>query len=245
MNVEFDSKTKSIYDDIVVDDKEAVEEISKVAAQQIYEKFRINYVVEPRYLTVEFFIIWDTLIKLITEKEKTNSEFLVNVYDRFEVGFKDRTTEDDEKMGNFVPSIKHLGTASKNEFSSDAVTASQRCVQFNSQGIVNSPDFIKHVAAKAHKRIEDEANIKLSSDETIIPLLVTTYDCIIDYCKIKLAEICADPSSDEFTYEINFASCFDVIVRQTEDPSKPKIAIKPSIYHKLMTKSDGSHSDLE
>lgn len=231
--------TAKVYKDIVVDDVETVEQISAIAAERIYDKFSLDFRLEPKYLTVFFFIVWNTMMNEIKKKQVDYSTYELEVCGRFAVGFQDRLDSDDEKQGNFVPVIKHIAVGGDEEFSDDAESIQQKFVQFNTENIVNDVTFIKNIASKARKRLNENAKIIIGTDEAIFPILVTVYDAIVATMKLKRKEL------KTWKYSINFASCFDITVMETEDPLADKVVIKPSIYDKLNMKSDKAHEDLE
>lgn len=224
-------KYKLYFDEVCVEDIEDIIAIGSVAKSEIYSRFKIKFE-DPKLLVATWSKIYDAFLLKLKELTGKYSDFTINICDRLSIGFTTTDDEDDEKMGNFMISIMHLDCAKKNnEVDDPTAKALERAVHWNTENIISQPDLLREISIDAAALLKS-INVEIAS-ECVIPIFVTTYEALAKFLKIRRHE------KDEFEYVINWASCFDIGARESQD-DLDDIFIEPSINGKLTLKDDAS-----
>lgn len=227
-----DLKYMNYYNENAYEDTDHLLTICDTAANQIYQKFKLDFRQKPELLASVFGKIFETFLKKLEELESNNySDYEINVCNRLLIGFTTNANDDDEKAGNFMIYIRHLNSNKKNEEVDDFdMKASERAVQWNTENITTQTEIIKQISIAAIKNLET-IEVQLQNSECIMPIFILVYEAIVNYLKIARRE------ADQFEFEINFFSCFFIGARESED-GIDDIYIRPNIDSKLRLKND-------
>ena len=215
----------------LIDNQDDVYNIIDAASAELERKFDIACD-EPDMLITIFGVTFNEFVKELQKRSATKDHYKVIIASRLEIGFNNAKDEEYEKNGGFMFYIKHLYQESKDdelsrEYGNGTI---ELCNEWNSVNIQSDNDFIKVVVMNTHAALK-KLDIALESHEVIIPIFITIYDTMIFYIKTQRATL------NEFEYEINFISLFDVKAVQGED-LEDSIIFTPSIENKLALKSD-------
>ena len=224
------------FEEFVTEDKEDVITICEAASKIIYDRFKLKLNAEllATIYSSTYYSILGELKEL--EKEYKDVGFHINIADRLEIGYSTTSDEDDEKQGNFQIYVRHLNSTKKNDDIADEdARTEERAVIWNATNIKEQPELLKKIAIRAKNDLEKNLEIVIGSSELILPMFISTYEALIVYLTTKRREL------DEFAYEINFCSCFEIGARETED-DLDEIYVTPSIASKLTLKDDASAS---
>lgn len=218
------------FEQNVVEDEEDVLSVCEIAAHKILERFniRIEY---PKLIAAMYIITFNVIHDKVLEQEDTKKSFRLNIANCLEIGFGTREDEEDEKVGNYAMSIHHIQNNKKKELNSDETSSIELCTQWNSENIIYQTEFIKDVSVTAKKQLKELIDLRLASEELVIPLFITIHEELINYLRIRRSE------TGVFEYEINFGGCFSVGARETVDKDDD-IYFRPMISSKLDFKSD-------
>ena len=232
------AKYIKFFNENVYEDQEDILTVCEVAGKTLYEKFKLGFIdpetkkIEPRLIAVCFTKIFGAILQNLKRLEKEQySSFEINICNRLIVGFSTNDDDDDEKQGNFMIFINHINGATKNDDVDDpSLTAQERSVQWNAENVIIQPEIIKQISVDALKNLK-EIEVTLASADCIMPIFVTVYEALVNYLKVTRRE------KEEYEYEINFASCFTIGVRESDD-GIDAVYFRPSIESKLALKND-------
>lgn len=226
-------KYLAYFDEFATEDIDDVLSICETASKIIFNRFRARFD-DPKLLGATFSKIFEAITNKLEALESEYSDFRINICDRLQIGYSTTDDDDDEKQGNFMVSMFHLNNTKKNEDVDDPTMKSrERAVQWNTENITEQPELLRAISIDAIEGLKS-IEVQLASSEIIMPIFVTTYEAIVNYLKIKREE------TNEFEYEINFISCFNIGARESEDGSE--IYIRPNIESKLKIKNDNKAS---
>lgn len=222
------------FEQFAKEDADHIINICETASKQIWDRFRARFT-DPRLLAVVFSKIFGSVLDYLVSQENEYSDYKINVCGRLEIGYSTSDDEDDEKQGNYMIFIRHLNAKTKNDSFDDPTAKSrERSVQWNTENIIENPVDLRKISELAVKALSD-IGVKLGVSELVMPIFITVYEATINYLKICRRE------KDEFEFEINFISCFNIGARESED-EVDDIYIRPSIDSKLKFKNDAEAS---
>lgn len=237
------SKTKEpkypkLFEENVLEDESAIIDIAELSSKVMEKDLKLYFLDEKRKerdyrIPIAIFIkTFDAIVKELIKLEKSYSSFEINFANRFLMGFDNHENEEDEKEGNFMVYIFHVNQASKDTEYDDADTETslERAVKWINENIKDNPEVIKRISENAVEELK-AYDIILYSQDLIAPIFSIMYDTCVKYLKDKRREI----GEDE--YEINFAGCFFISARESED-GIDTITIRPSIESKTGLKDD-------
>ena len=226
-----ESKSKKWFKDNVSENEKELIEIGELANRMLHEKISLG-LSDPMTTISIYASIFDTMCDVIVDKEKEYDDFVLNVADRLEIGYSTTSSEDDEKTGNYMVSIRHLESKSSDtSLDEDEDNTIELCTQWNAANIKTQADVIKEVASRAKKELSNIINIKIESHEFVIPLFCIIHSQILHYIRLKRVE------ENKTEYEINVAGLYTVGIQETDD-GEEEIYYVPSIALKLKFKND-------
>lgn len=233
-------KYLSYFNEMCKEDVEDVTTICDVASKEIYEKFKTKFD-DPKLLAATFSKIYEAIeakLKSYQSGENGYSDFQINLCDRLVIGYSTNDDDDDEKKGNFMIYLRHMNSNKKTEECDDpTATGEERAVQWNTDNIIDQPKIIAEISVAAVKAASD-IDVRLGSQELVMPIFITTYENIVKYLKVRRKEM------DKYELEINFVSCFVIGCRESEEEID-EIYIRPNIQSKLDIKDDHKATSVQ
>lgn len=218
------------FNEYVTEDQNDVLTICESASKIIKDRFKCK-LDKPELVAAIYSNIYYSILTQLATFEKEYNDFQINICDRLLIGYSTTEDEDDEKQGNFQIYIRHLNSTKKNDdIAEQEATSDERAVIWNATNIKDQPKLLREIAIKAKEDLE-KIDVVISSSELIFPIFVSIYEALIVYLTTKRRE------TDEFQYEINFCSCFNIGARESEE-DLDEIYIVPSIASKLTLKND-------
>lgn len=230
------TKSEKWFNDNVVDDQKAIEDIGAIARDMISKRLRLGVgdsETGPKTVIAIYACIFDAITDAVAEREAKWDDFELNIANRLIVGYNTTTNEDDEKAGNFMVYLKHAKSTQSDDSIDDNADSStiNLCTQWNSKNITEQQELIKEIAGKAKAKLGELINIKLESHEFIIPLFCITHTAILEYIRLhRIDENVGD-------YSINMAGLYTIGCQINEDGDLDIYYI-PSISLKLKFKND-------
>lgn len=223
-------KFMEYFNEYVTEDTEDIITICESASKIINDRFRCK-LPKAELVASMFSSIYYSILNELTVFEKEYNDFQINICDRLIIGYSTTEDEDDEKQGNFQIYIRHLNSAKKNDDIADQeATTDERAVIWNATNVKEQPELLRKISIKAKEDLE-KIDVVIASSELILPIFVSVYEALIMYITTRRREL------DEFQYEINFCSCFNIGAREAED-ELDEIYLVPSIASKLTLKND-------
>lgn len=187
---------------------------------------------------VIFYATFKTILDFIRSKQKTYNNFTVEVFQSINIGYSNNDNEDNEKVGNFMPIMEHIGI-NRNVVDDDGSLDSDRTVQnFIRWKILNSKknvEYYKEIQETAHERLKSQFKTKLRTSEAIFPLFCIFMDNIVSVLKMKFKE--AD-GTDVSEVSMNVFGLFDAYYSYNSEDDEEIIEFQPNISMKLALKSD-------
>lgn len=235
------SKTKTWFLENVVEDKEDIITIAKLANRVIYEKLSIELFNEETTIAM-YAKIFEAICEEIISKQETHPEYSLNIADRFRIGYTTTSTDDDEKEGNFMVFIQHIDGKATDIVSNDdgdeddeQATSLELCAQWITTNIYQAGnedmDILKEIAPKAKKKLSEIINLKIESHEFVLPVFCIIHSQILNYIRLKRVE------DNSVSKEINIAGLYTIGIEETDD-AEERIYYIPSVSLKRMFKND-------
>lgn len=221
-----------IYDN-VVENFDEMYTVADLACETIYDEFNFKPAT-PEIIMAIFIATFDNVISKLEELEKAYSEYMFTFSNRFVIGYSNRISEEDEKMGNFQFFIKNAKNKSKDiDYVSDA--AAERVTQWTETNVVQNSKTMLDIAGKTLADIR-KIDIQLPSSDFIIPIFVSVYNAITQVASIRRREV------NDSSYSFIVAARFTITARQSEDTMRDSIMFTPTPSSKLSIKSDADAS---
>lgn len=237
------------YDEIVIEDAEAIETIGALSAARLKHIFGLHFVknehgeTEPKMPIIIFTETFDAVIEylakarrgMIGRDDNKYNEFHINFANRFNIGYDNIENDEDEKEGNFMIFIQDTRESKTVEEPKDTeMTPTEKAVEWINQNIIEQSEAISDISIEAKNRLA-KLDLVFHSSDLIMPIFCTVYDVMVEYMALERAE--KEPEGDD--YEINFAGAFFVMARENEKGGSD-IIFRPSIDSKTMLKDDAT-----
>lgn len=228
------TKAEEYFERIVIEDRDFIETIGEMARPEIYRNFKIK--MKNNAVPISMYaVIFECIMKHLKSLQKTKESHVIIIANRLEIGFTTsfdvEENEDLEKMGNFMPYIKHIENNKLTEVDETEDKSVVRCTQWNESNITTSVTDVKEITKMAVDKVGTELSIQGANPEIIMPIFCTIHDKVVEFMKLKRAEL------DKFELCLNMAGCYDIYARLMEDGVE--ISFKPCVYSKGFIKEDG------
>lgn len=224
--------------DSLCEDFDVIESIADTANRSLYEKYKIKLDSWPMSTAV-FLKTFESICTMLKSKESNYSNYAINFMNRFIVSFNSNINDEDEKNGNFMIYLRHIGgDTAKDTFIDPTDTPLTRVADWNKENLVSKiddgvmkkqPELTRKMSLLAVEYI-NKINIKLANNEVIFPMFINYYDSIITVCKLVRKD------RDLPKLEVNLG-LLRIIIKEGPD-GRDVIELKPDIAGKLNIKDD-------
>lgn len=224
--------------DSLCEDFDVIESIADTANRSLYEKYKIKLDSWPMSTAV-FLKTFESICAMLKSKESNYSNYAINFMNRFIVSFNSNINDEDEKNGNFMIYLRHIGgDTAKDTFIDPTDTPLTRVADWNKENLVSKiddgvmkkqPELTRKMSLLAVEYI-NKINIKLANNEVIFPMFINYYDSIITVCKLVRKD------RDLPKLEVNLG-LLRIIIKEGPD-GRDVIELKPDIAGKLNIKDD-------
>lgn len=224
--------------DSLCEDFDVIESIADTANRSLYEKYKIKLDSWPMSTAV-FLKTFESICAMLKSKESNYSNYAINFMNRFIVSFNSNINDEDEKNGNFMIYLRHIGgDTAKDTFIDPTDTPLTRVADWNKENLVSKiddgvmkkqPELTRKMSLLAVEYI-NKINIKLANNEVIFPIFINYYDSIITVCKLVRKD------RDLPKLEVNLG-LLRIIIKEGPD-GRDVIELKPDIAGKLNIKDD-------
>ena len=225
--------------DSLCEDYDIIESIADTANRALYEKYKIKIDSWPMSTAV-FLKTFESICAMLKSKEQNYSEYAINFMNRFVISFNSNLNDEDEKNGNFMIYLRHIGGETvKDTFIDPTDTPLTRVADWNKDNLISKiddggimkkqPELTRKMSLLAVDYI-NKINIKLANNEVIFPMFINFYDSIITVCKLVRKD------RDLPKLEVNLG-LLRVVVKEGPD-GRDIIELKPDIAGKLNIKDD-------
>lgn len=224
--------------DSLCEDFDVIESIADTANRSLYEKYKIKLDSWPMSTAV-FLKTFESICAMLKSKESNYSNYAINFMNRFIVSFNSNINDEDEKNGNFMIYLRHIGgDTAKDVYIDPTDTPLTRVADWNKENLVSKiddgvmkkqPELTRKMSLLAVEYI-NKINIKLANNEVIFPMFINYYDSIITVCKLVRKD------RDLPKLEVNLG-LLRIIIKEGPD-GRDAIELKPDIAGKLNIKDD-------
>lgn len=231
------------FDEYAVNDKTDLKIICDLTARSMGDQFGIYLKSgNTECYGVIFYSIFMEIMKFIKskQKEKYHKQFMVEIANSVNLGYVNNTDEDNEKVGNFMPIMEYINinrniNPPEDKKGSEYVTSN--LIDWKNINAHQNVEYYKTIEQNAYQVLWDEFNIRLRTQEAVIPCFCIFMDNITNYLKKKYEDL---KDTDVSEVSINVFGLFDAYYSYDEDnpDSKDIIEYQPGIALKLALKQD-------
>lgn len=188
--------------------------------------------------SVVFYATFMTILEFIRSKQKTYSNFTIEIANSINLGYTNNDDLDNEKVGNFMPIMEYIGINRRivdSASSLDVDRTSQNFMRWKELNIKKNVEYYKEIQERAYEKLKSEYKTNIRTSEAIIPLFCIFMDHIVSMMKIKFQEA-KDTNVSEVS--MNVLNLFDVYYSFNEEENKEIIEFTPNVAVKLALKAD-------
>jgi len=233
------------FDQYACNNRSEMKTVCDLTARSCDEQFCL-YVAETgntEVFAVIFYATFMEILAFLREKEKLYNKFSIVIANSINIGYTNDDNKDNEKVGNFMPFMEHIGvnytvvrdkTAEIRDNTSHEMF--MRWTETNSKKNV---EYYKEIQERAFQRLQSEYHTMIATSEAIIPIFCTFMDHIVNLLKMKYMELEGTGVSE---VSFNVFGLFDAYYSYNDDPDAEGhgecVDFIPNISMKLAIKSD-------
>lgn len=222
--------TVTWFKENIIENVDDIKQIGENAARTLHTKLSMD--LDATTVIAVYGKVFEVLCNVLKSRREEWDEFAINVAGRFVIGFSSSENDEDEKQGNFMVYMKHLETSSSDDSLDDEETDTiALSVQWNAANVKEQAEVMREISSKGMTELSRVLNLKVGSDEFIIPTFCIIHSEIVKYIKLKRV---TENSAD---YEINVAGLFLAGVHETDD-AEEEVYFEPSVSLKRFFKGD-------
>lgn len=187
---------------------------------------------------VVFYATFMTILGFLKGKQNSYNNFTIQICNSINIGYSNSTNEDNEKVGNFMPIMEHIGinrSVVNEDTALDADRTSTNFLRWKELNIKKTVEYYKEIQEHAYELLKSQYKTNLRTSEAIIPLFCTFMDHIVNVLKVKFKEA---EGTDVSEVSMNVLGLFDVYYSFNEEDDREIIEFQPNITMKLALKSD-------
>lgn len=188
--------------------------------------------------SVVFYATFITILEFLRSKQKTYNEFTMEICNSINVGYTNNDSEDNEKVGNFMPILEYI-SINRNIVDEggaiDADKTKQNYIRWKELNIKKNVEYYKEIQEKAYEKLKSQYKTNLRTSEAVIPLFCIFMDHISNVLKMKFKEA---EGTDVSEVSMNVLGLFDVYYSFNEEDAQEIIEFQPNITMKLALKAD-------
>ncbi len=188
--------------------------------------------------SVIFYATFMTILEFIRGKQKTYSNFTIEIAKSINLGYTNNDDDNNEKVGNFMPIMEFIGinrTIVDNSGAMDSDRTAQNFMRWKELNIKKNVEYYKEIQERAYERLKSDYRTNLRTSEAVIPLFCIYMDHITNVMKLKFQEA---QGTDVSEVSMNVLGLFDVFYSFDEEENREIIEFTPNISMKLALKAD-------
>lgn len=192
---------------------------------------------------IVFYGTFLTILDFLREKEKDYKQFTIEIANSINIGYTNNTDDDNEKVGNFMPVMEHIGINRKYVDEGKPLEEDTTCenfMQWKQLNIKKNIEFYNKIQSIAYDRLVKEFRTDIRFEEGIFPLFCIFMDHIVSILKVKFKEV---EKTDVSEVSMNVFGLFDVFYSFNSEDNQEVIEFQPNIRMKLALKNDSKASN--
>lgn len=230
---------KRWFNDYAVNNTADIKIICDLTAKSAEEQFSMYLKTgNTEVYAVIFYATFISILEFIRGKQKSYNNFTVAICNSVNLGYTNNDDEDNEKIGNFMPIMEHIGINRNIIDSSSDIEVdktSQNFMRWKELNIKKNVEYYKEIQDNAYDKLKREFKTNIRTTEAVIPLFCIFMDHIVNYIKYKYKEA---ERTDLSEVSMNVLGLFDVFYSFNEEENEEIIEFQPNILMKLSLKSD-------
>lgn len=227
------------FNDYAVNNKTELKFICDLTARSAEEQFSMYLKSgNTEVYAVVFYATFLTILRFLKGKQNAYNHLTIQICNSINIGYSNSTNEENEKVGNFMPIMEHIGinrNVVNEDMSYDTDRTSQNFLRWKELNIKKNIEYYKDIQEHAYEVLKSQYKTNLRTSEAIIPLFCTFMDHIVNVLKVKFKEAAGTDVSE---VSMNVLGLFDVYYSFVEEDDKEIIEFQPNITMKLALKSD-------
>ena len=227
------------FNDYAVNNKTELKFVCDLTSRSAEEQFSMYLKSgNTEVYSVVFYATFLTILRFLKGKQNSYNNFTIQICNSINIGYSNSTNEDNEKVGNFMPIMEHIGinrSVVNEDTSYDVDRTAESFLRWKELNTKKSVEYYKEIQEHAYELLKSEYKTNLRTSEAIIPLFCTFMDHIVNVLKVKFKE--AD-GTDVSEVSMNVLGLFDVYYSFNEEADQEIIEFQPNITLKLALKSD-------
>ncbi|MDE7347143.1 MAG: hypothetical protein K2N48_10460, partial [Muribaculaceae bacterium] len=101
---------KKWFDETAVTNTEDLRIVCELVARSAYEQFRMTVSSgNIEVFGIIFYATFESILEFIRSKQKTYNRFTMEIMNSINIGYTNNSDEENEKVGNFMPIMEHIG----------------------------------------------------------------------------------------------------------------------------------------
>ena len=224
-----------------VNNKSEMITICELTARSVQDQFNL-VVTSGNYelYAVVYHTTFMAILDFLKNKQSSYSTFSISVANSSQIGYVNNTDENNEKVGNFMPVIKHVGINAnvppEPTIEKDETTAlASKYIKWLTINSKQTVDYYKDIQEKAFNQLDKEFGIRLRTSEAVIPMFCIFMDHVVNLIKLKYQEALGTGVSE---VSMNVLGLYDIFYSFDEEANVEYIEYTPNVTIKLKLKSD-------
>ena len=191
--------------------------------------------VNTEIYAVIYYVTFMTILEFIRNKQKQYNDFSIVIANSIRIGYNNNDDETNEKIGNFMPVMKHVGVNMNVDKHRESKDVEEKYLEWKQINIRQTVEYYKEIQEKAFDILNREYKIYLRTSESVIPIFCIFMDHIVNLIKLRYKEAY---NSDVSEVSMNVLNLFDIYYSFDEEKNLEYIEYTPNIKMKLALKSD-------
>lgn len=228
------------FDEYAVNNPKEMKQICDLTARSAEEQFSL-YIKSgnTEVFAVIFYATFVSILDFLRGKQSKYKELTIEICNSINIGFTNNDDDNNEKVGNFMPILEHIGTNRNivNNISDlDLNKVSENYLRWKELNVKKNIEYYKEIQEKAYELLKSEYKTNLRTSEAVLPLFCIFMDNISAVLKMKYREA---KDADISEVQMNVLGLFDAYYSYDEDAEEQEIVeYLPGIYMKLGLKQD-------
>lgn len=186
-----------------------------------------------------YFATFQSILEFLKEKEKTYSNYTIEICNSINIGYTNSSSTDNEKVGNFMPIMEYIGVNRTIVDSAPTTmdTTTQNFILWKKLNVKKNLEHYKEIQEKAYERLLGDYHTDLRTSEAAIPLFCIFMDNINNVLRMKFREL---QGTDVNEVSMSVLGLFDAYYSFDEESGKEFIEYTASPFMKLSLKNDSA-----
>jgi hypothetical protein len=227
------------FKDYAVNNTTELKRVCELTARSAEEQFNIHLATGNTELFAAIFhATFLTILSFLKKQQKNYNEFSIEICNSINIGYVNNDDADNEKVGNFMPVMEHIGinrNIVNNDDSTDADSTNDGLMRWKNLNTKKNVECYKEIQEDAFKLLYQEYKTDIRTSETVIPLFCIFMDNIVSVLKVMYMEA---KDTDVSEVSMNVLGLFDVFYSFDDEKDQEIIDFQPNITMKLALKND-------